>query len=98
VRDPNKDAIVFFHAPNCNYCVSYFSQWEELAKTYSQLTDNLIIGELDAMPNEVEDLLNIRKFPYFRFYAKENSQGVEYKGEWEIEDVAEWLEKNSTAV
>ena len=59
--------------------------WVDLAKKVASVQD-LVIGEIDATENDVEDI-HIKQYPTIMIFSKERKHGEEYTGERDVESV-----------
>lgn len=84
-----------FYAPWCNHCLRLAPDWMKLANEAVDIED-LIIAKFDATANDLENE-KITEFPTLRLYTKTNKDGIDYKGERDIESLRKWLLGNSTA-
>jgi len=95
VRDSSKDVFVEFYAPWCSHCKKIEPAWEELAGHYAN-TDDVVIARMDATANKVKDL-TLSGYPSFKFYGKNDKNGVDYKGKHDMNELNNFLREKSTA-
>uniref|UniRef100_A0A8C6J561 protein disulfide-isomerase n=1 Tax=Melopsittacus undulatus TaxID=13146 RepID=A0A8C6J561_MELUD len=64
--DETKNVFVKFYAPWCSHCQEMAAAWEELGELYKDHED-IIIAELDATANEMENI-TITGFPTLHYF------------------------------
>ncbi|NXW81982.1 PDIA2 isomerase, partial [Alopecoenas beccarii] len=93
--DETKNVFVKFYAPWCSHCQAMAAAWEELGERYKDHED-IVIAELDATANEVEDI-TINGFPTLQYFpAGPGRKVVEYKSTRDVETFSKFLENGGT--
>lgn len=95
VNNYQTDVFVKFFAPWCNHCLKLAPDWMQLANEVANIED-LIIAKFDVTANDLETE-KITSYPTLRLYTKTNKDGIDYKGERDIESLKKWLLENSSA-
>ena len=84
VLDIKKDVFVEIYAPWCAGCRDLMPVWDEVAAEF-QMEDDIVIAKLDGVANTMTHReLNIKKYPTFVFYPKDNKAGVVYPPEGKL--------------
>ncbi len=85
VKKENDDKIlVYFHMPNCPYCVQFESMWKDLKKTIKQKNKRILFRKVDGTKSENSDFtetFGIKSYPTiilvndskFKTYKKERT-------------------------
>ena len=95
VKTSDKDVLVKFYAPWCGHCKSLAPIYEELAKKLKH-NDKLIIAEMDATENEVEEV-QIQGFPTIKFWAAgKKDKPIEFEGERTVDAFVSFLKEHAT--
>ncbi|NWH79274.1 PDIA2 isomerase, partial [Piaya cayana] len=93
--DETKNVFVKFYAPWCSHCQEMAAAWEELGERYKDHED-IIIAELDATANELENI-TIHGFPTLHYFpAGPGRKMVEYKSARDLETFSKFLENGGT--
>ncbi|PKK24534.1 protein disulfide isomerase family A, member 2 [Columba livia] len=93
--DETKNVFVKFYAPWCSHCQAMAAAWEELGERYKD-HENIIIAELDATANELENF-TINGFPTLHYFpAGPGRKMVEYKSTRDVETFSKFLENGGT--
>ncbi|KAM6379629.1 protein disulfide-isomerase A2 [Pluvialis apricaria] len=93
--DETKNVFVKFYAPWCSHCQAMAAAWEELGERYKDHED-IVIAELDATANELENI-TIRGFPTLHYFpAGPGRKMVEYKSARDVETFSKFLENGGT--
>ncbi|NXP02300.1 PDIA2 isomerase, partial [Thinocorus orbignyianus] len=93
--DETKNVFVKFYAPWCSHCQAMAAAWEELGERYKDHED-IIIAELDATANELENI-TIHGFPTLHYFpAGPDRKMVEYKSNRDVETFSKFLENGGT--
>ncbi|XP_069725906.1 protein disulfide-isomerase A2 [Phaenicophaeus curvirostris] len=93
--DETKNVFVKFYAPWCSHCQEMAAAWEELGERYKDHED-IIIAELDATANELENI-TIHGFPTLHYFpAGPGRKMVEYKSTRDLETFSKFLENGGT--
>ncbi|NWW53748.1 PDIA2 isomerase, partial [Pedionomus torquatus] len=89
--DETKNVFVKFYAPWCSHCQAMAAAWEELGERYKDHED-IVIAELDATANELENI-TIHGFPTLHYFpAGPDRKMVEYKSTRDVETFSKFLE------
>ncbi|NXU57333.1 PDIA2 isomerase, partial [Turnix velox] len=89
--DETKNVFVKFYAPWCSHCQAMAAAWEELGERYKD-HENIVIAELDAMANELENI-TISGFPTLHYFpAGPGRKMIEYKNKRDVETFSKFLE------
>ncbi|XP_061847921.1 protein disulfide-isomerase A2 [Colius striatus] len=89
--DETKNVFVKFYAPWCSHCQEMAAAWEELGERYRDHGD-IVIAELDATANELENI-TIQGFPTLHYFpAGPGRKMVEYKSARDVETFSKFLE------
>ncbi|NXN26991.1 PDIA2 isomerase, partial [Nycticryphes semicollaris] len=89
--DETKNVFVKFYAPWCSHCQAMAAAWEELGERYKDHED-IVIAELDATANELENI-TIQGFPTLHYFpAGPDKKMVEYKSTRDVETFSKFLE------
>ncbi|NXD62439.1 PDIA2 isomerase, partial [Eolophus roseicapillus] len=89
--DETKNVFVKFYAPWCSHCQAMAAAWEELGERYKDHED-IVIAELDATANEMENV-TITGFPTLRYFpAGPGKKMVDFKGSRDVETFSKFLE------
>ncbi|KAM9554407.1 protein disulfide-isomerase A2 [Guaruba guarouba] len=89
--DETKNVFVKFYAPWCSHCQAMAAAWEELGERYKDHED-IVIAELDATANEMENI-TITGFPTLSYFpAGPGRKMVEFKGSRDVETFSKFLE------
>ncbi|KAM4656037.1 protein disulfide-isomerase A2 isoform 2-T2 [Amazona ochrocephala] len=89
--DETKNVFVKFYAPWCSHCQAMAAAWEELGERYKDHED-IVIAELDATANEMENI-TITGFPTLSYFpAGPGRKMVEFKGSRDLETFSKFLE------
>ncbi|NXV75763.1 PDIA2 isomerase, partial [Atlantisia rogersi] len=93
--DETKNVFVKFYAPWCSHCKAMEAAWEELGERYKDHED-IVIAELDATANELENI-TINGFPTLHYFpAGSGRKMVEYKHARDVETFSKFLENGGT--
>ncbi|OPJ87752.1 protein disulfide-isomerase A2 [Patagioenas fasciata monilis] len=93
--DETKNVFVKFYAPWCSHCQAMAAAWEELGERYKDHED-IVIAELDATANELENI-TINGFPTLHYFpAGPGRKMVEYKSTRDVETFSKFLENGGT--
>ncbi|NXL66684.1 PDIA2 isomerase, partial [Chordeiles acutipennis] len=93
--DETKNVFVKFYAPWCSHCQEMAAAWEELGERYKD-HENIVIAELDATANELENITVIG-FPTLHYFpAGPGRKMVEYKSARDVETFSKFLENGGT--
>ncbi|NXA26413.1 PDIA2 isomerase, partial [Ibidorhyncha struthersii] len=93
--DESKNVFVKFYAPWCSHCQAMAAAWEELGERYKDHED-IVIAELDATANELENI-TISGFPTLHYFpAGPGRKMVEYKSTRDVETFSKFLENGGT--
>ncbi|GAB0196350.1 protein disulfide-isomerase A2 [Grus americana] len=93
--DETKNVFVKFYAPWCSHCQAMAAAWEELGERYKD-HENIVIAELDATVNELENI-TINGFPTLHYFpAGPDRKMVEYKSARDVETFSKFLENGGT--
>ncbi|NXS75644.1 PDIA2 isomerase, partial [Pandion haliaetus] len=93
--DETKNVFVKFYAPWCSHCQAMAAAWEELGERYKDHED-IVIAELDATANELENI-TIKGFPTLHYFpAGPGRKMVEYKSTRDVETFSKFLENGGT--
>ena len=94
----SQTTFIKFYAPWCGHCKALAPTYEKLAEEYKNDPD-VLIAEMDATANEVEDV-NIRGFPTLKFFKAggEGKSVIDFEGERTLEALKEFVEKNRIVV
>ncbi|XP_064318101.1 protein disulfide-isomerase A2 isoform X1 [Phalacrocorax carbo] len=93
--DETKNVFVKFYAPWCSHCQAMAAAWEELGERYRDHKD-IVIAELDATANELENII-INGFPTLHYFpAGPGRKMVEYKSVRDVETFSKFLENGGT--
>ncbi|NXF32277.1 PDIA2 isomerase, partial [Nyctibius bracteatus] len=93
--DETKNVFVKFYAPWCSHCQAMAAAWEELGERYKDHED-IVIAELDATANELENI-TILGFPTLHYFpAGPGRKMVEYKSVRDLETFSKFLENGGT--
>ncbi|KAM6351477.1 protein disulfide-isomerase A2 [Alca torda] len=93
--DETKNVFVKFYAPWCSHCQAMAAAWEELGERYKDHED-IVIAELDATANELENI-TIHGFPTLHYFpAGPGRKMVEYKSNRDVETFSKFLENGGT--
>ncbi|XP_004373363.1 protein disulfide-isomerase-like protein of the testis [Trichechus manatus latirostris] len=90
VFDKERDVFVMFYAPWSKKCRALFPLWEELGRKY-QNHSTVTIAKIDITANDIQ-LMNLDRYPFFRFFPINSEQGVIYKGEYTVKGFSDFLE------
>ena len=63
----DKDVLIYFTSPKCRVCKDFISKLEKLAKKLKKNNPKLLIAQMDASINDIEDYV-IHTFPTIKFY------------------------------
>ncbi|NWH63101.1 PDIA2 isomerase, partial [Geococcyx californianus] len=89
--DETKNVFVKFYAPWCSHCQEMAAAWEELGERYKDHED-IVIAELDATANELENI-TVHGFPTLHYFpAGPGRKMVEYKSARDVETFSKFLE------
>ncbi|KAM6407663.1 protein disulfide-isomerase A2 [Rhynochetos jubatus] len=89
--DETKNVFVKFYAPWCSHCQAMAAAWEELGERYKDHED-IVIAELDATANELENI-TVNSFPTLHYFpAGPGKKMVEYKNARDVETFSKFLE------
>uniref|UniRef100_A0A663F4M9 protein disulfide-isomerase n=1 Tax=Aquila chrysaetos chrysaetos TaxID=223781 RepID=A0A663F4M9_AQUCH len=91
--DETKNVFVKFYAPWCSHCQAMAAAWEELGERYKDHED-IVIAELDAMANELENI-TIKGFPTLQYFPAGPGRKV-YKSARDVETFSKFLENGGT--
>lgn len=95
VINSDKDVLVKFYAPWCGHCKALAPVYEELAKKLAH-NEKLLIAEIDATENEVEQV-HITGFPTIKFWpAGKKDKPVDFNGERKVEGFEKFLQEHAT--
>ncbi|KAM6319871.1 protein disulfide-isomerase A2 [Podargus strigoides] len=93
--DETKNVFVKFYAPWCSHCQEMAAAWEELGERYKDHED-IVIAELDATANELENI-TIHGFPTLHYFpAGPGRKMVEYRSARDVETFSKFLENGGT--
>ena len=67
VIDNDKDIVVYFYAPWCEKCKSFYPRYERLARKLKKKNKKLMFAKMDATENDIE-YFAINKYPTIKFY------------------------------
>ncbi|XP_066515586.1 protein disulfide-isomerase A2 [Hoplias malabaricus] len=89
--DETKNVFVEFYAPWCGHCKELAPVWEKLAEKYKN-HENIIIANMDATANEVEEV-SVQGFPTLKFFpAGTERKVVDYNGKRDLETFSKFLD------
>ncbi|KAL3865492.1 hypothetical protein ACJMK2_042877 [Sinanodonta woodiana] len=96
VNREDKDVLIEFYAPWCNYCTEFEPKYKELAEKLKDEPD-LIIAKMDATTNELPDQYEYSEFPIIYFAGKGNKNNPKlYNGDRKVDAVMKFIAKEST--
>ena len=67
VIDNDKDVVIYFYAPWCEKCQSFYPKYERLARKLRKRNKNLLFAKMDATENDIE-YFAVNKYPTIKFY------------------------------
>ncbi|KAL7852858.1 hypothetical protein SRHO_G00186430 [Serrasalmus rhombeus] len=89
--DETKNVFVEFYAPWCSHCKELAPVWEKLGEKYKD-HENIIIANMDATANEVEDV-SVQGFPTLKYFpAGSERKVVDYNGKRDLETLSKFLD------
>ena len=95
VINSDKDVLVKFYAPWCGHCKALAPEYEKVAKELAG-NKNLLIAEIDATENEVEQV-HITGFPTIKFWpAGKKDKPIDYNGDRNSEDFIKFFIEKAT--
>lgn len=96
VINNNKDVMVLFYSPWCYHCKELLPKYEKVAKRLKDKNKNILLTKINAIENEVESIGDYG-FPKIKFYPgnKKNEPPLEYSGDKSVEDIIQFIKKNS---
>ncbi|KAL5560970.1 hypothetical protein UlMin_030717 [Ulmus minor] len=91
VLDETKDVLVEFYAPWCGHCKNLAPTYEKVAAAFKSEED-VVIANLDADKyGDVGDKYDVSRFPTIKLFPKNNKTGLEYEGEFDLEDFVNFI-------
>ncbi|XP_076138589.1 protein disulfide-isomerase A2 [Alosa pseudoharengus] len=91
VFDETKNVFVEFYAPWCGHCKELAPIWDQLAEKYKD-RDDIIIANMDATANEVEEV-SVSGFPTLKYFpAGAEKKAVDYTGKRDLETFSKFLD------
>ena len=83
-KDKDDKILVYFHMPNCPYCVQFEPMWKDLKKTIKQKNKRILFRKVDGTKPENSDFtetFGIKSYPTiilvhdskFKTYKKERT-------------------------
>ena len=95
VLSVDKDVLIVFYSPNCNFSKKVRETFSELAINMTE-NNKIVIAEMDATKNDYFNI-SIIYFPTISIYpAKKKDSPVEYTGDRTIEDFHRFFEEEAS--
>ena len=95
VLSVDKDVLIVFYSPNCNFSKKVRQTFSELAVNMTE-NNKIVIAEMDATKNDYFNI-SIVYFPTISIYpAKKKNSPVEYTGDRTVEDFHRFFEEEAT--
>ena len=99
MQNNDKDVLIFFYANWCGYCQKFSPIFDELGDKF-QLSDNIVIAKIDAIENDIDDIMAgivVESFPtlYHVSGNKNEKAAVLYEGSRELKELIEYINLHS---
>lgn len=84
-------SLIYFHAPDCRYCLEFNSQFEYLSALYSDQADFQAVKVDGRKHRDLVQLFQVQQFPTLKLYDDVNKQVRTYSEARLVENIQQFL-------
>ncbi|MBW0497879.1 hypothetical protein O181_037594 [Austropuccinia psidii MF-1] len=97
VYENSKDVFIQIYAPWCGHCKRLKPIWDNLAHSFKDSTDKVLITKFDATENDLPPTsgIAVQGFPTLQFKKAGSKEFMDYEGNRTLDSLIEFVEKNS---
>ncbi|POV98379.1 hypothetical protein PSHT_14058 [Puccinia striiformis] len=93
----HQDVFLEFYAPWCGHCKLLKPIWDNLARSFKDSKDKVLIAKFDATENDIPSTagIQVQGYPTLKFKPAGSREFIDYDDERELDAMIAFVEKNS---